>query len=296
MLSQRWSHNNRRIFGSIVAVALVLSFTVTGLTRLPAQGTEGQGVFLPYLVRDASYTESIGVPDISFSDDGWLLTNYSGSLDYGYAIVEQTDGSLVIAGSFDGTSQDFGLARFNSNGSEDLTFDGDGRAHTDFFGGGDVASAIDLQADGKIVVAGSAYKNATVKDEFALARYNPNGGLDTSFSGDGWVTTDFFGGADYAKAVAVQDDGKIVVAGYAYNGTDYDFALARYTPTGELDTTFSGDGMIVTDFDPVYNRSERAYAMVLDGNGLILAGEAWNGASNPVTGCSIGIGNSFPGL
>ena len=213
MLSQRWSHNNRRIFGSIVAVALVVSFTVTGFIRQPAHGAEGQGVFLPYLVRDATYTESIGVLDISFSEDGWLLTNYSGSLDYGYAIIEQTDGRLVIAGSFDGTSQDFGLARFNSNGSEDLTFDDDGRVHTDFFGGGDVASAIDLQADGKIMVAGSAYKNVAVKDEFALARYNPDGSLDTSFSGDGWVTTDFFGGADYAKAVAVQVDGKIVVAG-----------------------------------------------------------------------------------
>ena len=132
-------------------------------------------------MRDATYRESIGVLDISFSDDGWLLTNYSGSLDYGNAITRQSDGKLVMAGSFDGTSQDFGLVRFNTDGSLDTTFDGDGRVNTDFFGNSDEANAIALQTDGKIVVAGSAYNNATSKDEFALARYNPDGSLDTTF-------------------------------------------------------------------------------------------------------------------
>ena len=80
---------------------------------------------------------------------------------------------------------------------------------------------------------------------FALTRYNPNGSLDTSFSGDGKLTTDF-GGAEHAFAIALQADGKIIVAGRSTAGDD--FALARYNPNGSLDTGFSGDGKLTTNF------------------------------------------------
>jgi uncharacterized delta-60 repeat protein len=274
MLAQRRSRKLARVINGLLTALLLLSFTAGGLAKQPSDETATYGAFIPYLVRDATYTESIGVLDISFSDDGWLLTNYSGSLDYGYAIIAQPDGRLLMVGSFDGTSQDFGLARFNVDGSEDLTFDVDGRVHTDFFGNGDEANAIALQTDGKIVVAGSAYNNDANRNEFALARYNANGSLDNSFSGDGRVTTDFLGEADYATAVALQADHKIVVAGYAWNGTNYDFALARYTDTGILDTAFSGDGKLVTDLT---TQSDRAYALVLVGDKLVVVGEARNG-------------------
>ena len=260
-----------RVLNSLLVMLLLLSFTAAGLAKQPADETATTGAYLPFLVRYTTYTESIGVLDTSFSDDGWLLTNYSGSLDYGYAILVQPDGKLIMAGSFDGTSWDFGLARFNSDGSDDITFDGDGRVHTDFFGNGDEAKALALQADGKIIVAGKAYNNDANRDEFALARYNANGSLDNSFGSGGRVTTDFLGEADYATAVAVQADGKIVAAGYAWNGTNYDFALARYTSAGALDTDFSVDGKQVTDLT---GSSDRAYALVLVGEGLVVAGEA----------------------
>ena len=83
-----------------------------------------------------------------------------------------------------------------------------------------------------------------LNNDFALARYNADGSLDTTFDADGKVTTDFVGGErdDAAMAVAVQADGKIVVAGYTTAPATLDFALARYNADGSLDTTFDGDG------------------------------------------------------
>ena len=85
-----------------------------------------------------------------------------------------------------------------------------------------------MQSDGKIVVAGKQQRR---HHDFALARYNSNGCLDTSFDTDGKVTTDFGSNGDQAYAVALQSDGKIVVAGVANNGINFDFALARYNAT-----------------------------------------------------------------
>ena len=102
-----------------------------------------------------------------------------------------------------------------------------------------------LQGDGKIVVVGTSATGSG--GDFALARYNPNGSLDTSFSGDGKQTTDFGGVGDGATGVALQADGKIVAVGSSRSGGG-DFALARYNPNGSLDTSFSGDGKQTTDF------------------------------------------------
>ena len=126
---------------------------------------------------------------------------------------------------------------------------------TDFAGGPDDAEAVALQANGKIVAVGEA-SFGLLGSDFALARYNPNGSLDTSFSGDGKQSTDF-GDGDVANGVALQSDGKIVAVG---RGAGSDFALARYNPNGTLDPSFSGDGMQTTDFgfpdsDPRRERS-----------------------------------------
>ena len=83
-------------------------------------------------------------------------------------------------------------------------------------------------------------------DDFALVRYNTDGSLDTSFDSDGKVTTAIGSGNDYARSVAIQSDGKIVAAGYSYNGSNYDFALVRYNTDGSLDTSFDSDGKVTT--------------------------------------------------
>jgi len=165
-----------------------------------------------------------GSLDMGFDGDGKVATDYDGGTDYGKAVVLQADGKIVLAGITYSATADFAVARYNPDGSLDTGFDGDGRVVTDFAGGDDRGYAIALQADGKIVMAGSAY-GATL--DFAVARYNPDGSLDTTFDGDGKLVTDFAGGDDWGYAVALQADGKIVVAGYAESATR-DFAVARY--------------------------------------------------------------------
>ena len=124
-------------------------------------------------------------------------------------------------------------------GDLDPTFSGDGRQRTNFGAGPSAAEAGVRQADGKIVAVGQA------DDNFLVARYNLDGSLDPSFSGDGRAQTNFTG-SDGAVDVARQGN-KIVVVGFSTdnNGTG-EFALARYNPDGSLDTSFSGDGKQTT--------------------------------------------------
>jgi uncharacterized delta-60 repeat protein len=159
-------------------------------------------------------------------------------------IALQPDGKIVTAGYRDrlvlgGSVRELLVMRYLPNGQLDTTFGGgDGMA---IYGNGNgvAGTAVALQADGKIVVA--AHKNPGGGD-FLLARLSATGALDTSFDGDGWVTTDFEGGSDQANAVLIQPDGKIVAAGTASIGGDGDYAAARYNADGSLDTTFGGDG------------------------------------------------------
>src|SRR5207342_3344037 len=113
-------------------------------------------------------------------------------------------------------------------GDLDPTFGRGGRVTTDFTPHGDIAGGVAIQADGRIVIVGTAgYFGSNPK--FALARYRPNGSLDTSFGGDGRVTTDFTVGFDGANGVAIQADGKLVAAGQS-GGSNAKLALARYRP------------------------------------------------------------------
>ncbi|MFQ5806006.1 MAG: hypothetical protein ACE5I3_06105 [Phycisphaerae bacterium] len=217
--------------------------------------------------------------DVTFGTDGLVTTDIPGSNpDEARAVVAvQDDGKLVVAGStqtFGG--YDFALARYNPGGSLDDTFGTDGTVTTDFALRSDLAYAIAIQADGKIVVAGEAYGGATRQD-FALARYDTYGNLDDTFGSGGLVTTHFGWSSDYAYAVAIQTDGKIVAAGYTYQGypTYYDFAVARYNTDGSLDTTFGADGKVITHFGYRY---EYAYAMAIQADDkIVLAGYTDNG-------------------
>jgi uncharacterized delta-60 repeat protein len=121
----------------------------------------------------------------------------------------------------------------------------------------DAANAVAVQRDGKIIVAGSSDSQGgtDVKDhsiyDFALARYNDDGSLDSSFGRGGTVLTDLHSGSsDVAEDTVIQPDGRIVVAGLRkiIAGGRYDFALARYTTRGRLDPTFGSGGRLATDF------------------------------------------------
>jgi uncharacterized delta-60 repeat protein len=111
-------------------------------------------------------------------------------------------------------------------GDLDTSFGTGGKVTTAIGGGSDAATSIALQSDGKIVVAGNSDNGSNA--DFAVVRYNTDGLLDTSFGTGGIVTTAIGDGIDSVNSIALQSDGKIVVAGYSDNGSNDDFALARY--------------------------------------------------------------------
>ncbi|MFG2335324.1 calcium-binding protein [Streptomyces yangpuensis] len=206
--------------------------------RIVAVGDTTEG-----LVRDfalARYNAD-GSPDTSFSGDGRATTDF-GAMDTAQDVVVQSDGRIVAAGgSAPGV---FALARYNADGTPDTAFDGDGRVTTALGGpqGGSSAYDVVQQSDGRIVAVGGG------NGDFALARYNADGGLDTGFGGgDGTVTTNL-GGADLARSAALLPDGRIVAAGGG--GAGEDFALARYEGGGTTPPPPSGVDLAVTVSGP----------------------------------------------
>jgi uncharacterized delta-60 repeat protein len=219
-----------------------------------------------------------GSLDPNFSGDGKRTTIF-GAFGEGGAtgVALQGDGKIVAVGTTNeggSHTRDFALARYRLNGSLDPSFSGDGKRTLDLaFGQIAGAFGVAIQADGKIVAVGEAIDFAA----FALARFNPNGSLDPSFSGDGLQTTDFGVGA-VGTSVAVQGDGKIVAVGWNSPGESADFALARYNPNGSLDPSFSGDGLQTTDF--LFGAGDLAFDVAIQANGRIVAvGVAGGGAT-----------------
>ncbi len=210
-----------------------------------------------------------GAPDNSFSQDGISTTTFNGltTNDTLRALAIQPDGKIVVAGSSsDGSPGDFSLARYNPNGSIDLQF------IQDFNGKNFVVNSIALQADGKIVAAGSLYNSPNF--DFAVVRYKPDGTLDNSFSEDGITSTDFNAGNDVARCVKIQPDGRIVVAGYSYNASGYDFAVARYNSDGTSDYSFSSDGRVTVN---ILGKNDYAYSLAIQNDGkIVVAGTAFD--------------------
>lgn len=210
--------------------------------------------------------------DLSFGSGGSVVTDL-GSTEDGRAVAIQPDGRIILAGSgLNGTNADFALVRYLLDGTLDPTFGAAGKVYTDFGGNRfDYGRAIAIQPDGRIVVAGQSAFSGNMTD-FGLARYHPDGSLDTSFDGDGKVITDF-GPIDLAAAIALLPDGRIVAAGYTLNGANMDFAVARYNSDGSPDASFDGDGKVHTDFGGA--ESGAALAIQVDGR-IVLAGSIVN--------------------
>ena len=182
--------------------------------------------------------------DPAFSSDGKVTTDVTSGVDIGVGVAIQGDGKIVVAGEVAGGGGRLGLTRYNEDGSLDTSFSADGKLTTNFTSGDDVASDVVIQPDGKIVAAGRAGGSG---GQFAVARYNADGTLDSSFSGDGKQTTNFTSGNDWAFGLALQADGKIVAVGRAA-GAGGRFAVVRYNADGTLDAGFSSDGKVATDF------------------------------------------------
>jgi uncharacterized delta-60 repeat protein len=175
----------------------------------------------------ARYSAS-GHIDATFGAGGKVFDGYGGNPGTGNALAIQTDGKIIVAGRSGnlGLNSNFGIVRYNASGSLDGAFGIGGVRLIDFFGDDETAGDIALQTDGKLIVAGTI-KNAAELD-FGLARLDANGDLDANFGIGGKVTTDFLGNDDGASSLAIQTDGKILMGGFANNGSETDFALARY--------------------------------------------------------------------
>jgi uncharacterized delta-60 repeat protein len=242
------------------------AITVTSTGQIILVGSSGGSFAI------ARYS-STGVLDAAFDGDGRKLQAI-GTDAIAYAVVE-SGGVITVAGTATiGARNDFALARFTNTGALDATFDGNSgsgngivtTAVTNINGAVDIIYGMVLQTNGKIVVAGQAFNSNTAFSQFALARYNTDGVLDTGFDGDGIVTT-VIGSYDIAYGVAVQSSGRIVAAGSSDNGTDYDFAVAVYTSAGVLDAAFDGDGKATV---AIGGGNDIAYDVAIQSNGKIL--------------------------
>jgi uncharacterized delta-60 repeat protein len=216
-----------------------------------------------------------GSLDNSFGIGGKVTTSFNIDGDDNISCIAiQSDGKIVVGGSsFFADGYDFALARYNTDGSLDNSFDGDGKLTTIIGDQNDRISSIAIQNDGKIVVGGSGRLGSSNNGDFVVVRYNSNGSLDNSFDGDGKVVTSISSSNDGIASIALQSDGKIVAAG-ASNG---DFALARYNPDGSLDNSFDSDGIVMTDIN---SSSDNIASMAIQSDGKIVVGGTSNFDTN----------------
>jgi uncharacterized delta-60 repeat protein len=178
----------------------------------------------------------------------------------------QPDGKILMVG---GSASDFVLARYNADGTLDTGFGGgDGLVSVDIAGGADAAFGAALLGDGRIIVVGSARVGGN--DDFAVARFEADGDIDTTFGTLGKTTTDFFGQRDRAFGVAVLADGRIVVVGETtVSAGNSDFGVARYDLNGVLDPAFGGEGTGKVNTD-IAGHIDIARNVVIEGDGGIL--------------------------
>jgi len=193
-----------------------------------------------------------GTLDTSFGTDGKVI----GRIGYGRSLLIQDDGKILLGG---GSNFTFALVRYNTDGILDTTFGTGGEVIT-AVGSSSEGNSLAIQSDGKIVLGGYANNN------FALVRYNLDGSLDNTFGLDGKVTT-VMGNYSAGKSIGIQNDGKIVLGGYA----ESDFGLVRYNSDGTLDNTFGNGGKIITPIG-VGN----SLAIQNDGR-IVMGGDAYNG-------------------
>lgn len=163
------------------------------------------------------------------------------------SITIQKDGKILAGGSAmtELGGNKFAIARFNTNGTIDSSFDTDGKQTTLVGDASSTSYSVALQDDGKTVLAG--YAIIAGINRFAVTRYNTDGSLDKSFNGTGVQIANLGSDIQIGNSVALQKNGKIIIAGYTLNGSNNDFAVARFNTDGSPDNTFDTDGLLTTD-------------------------------------------------
>ena len=286
--------------GKIASLAIGTGYDQANAVVLQA---DGKIVLAGYCYNGAGYDFCVarlnanGTLDTSFdgpsgTGNGKFFVPVGTGASRATAAAQQTDGKLVLAGYCAGAgNDDFCVARLNANGTLDVSFvgpagNGNGKFLLPIGTLQDQANAIALQPDGKIVLAGTCFNGSN--NDFCVARLNPDGALDASFvgpsgTGNGAFLLPIGATSDQAMAVAIQSDGKIVLAGYCSNGSNNDFCVARLNADGMLDTSFDGpsgnaNGMFLL---PIGLTSDQATALAIQPDGkLVLAGNCSNGSED----------------
>lgn len=219
-----------------------------------------------------------GTLDSSWNSGGAVITVFDADQSANaYAVALQVDGKVLLAGQCNSVAAGYKFCalRYLSDGTLDTGWNGSGMVATTIGTGMSTASAMAVQPDGKVLVAGSCMNNAT--QVFCTIRYNSDGSLDSGWNGNGMVLTAMGSGSGTAKAVAVQADGKVLVAGSCTGAVNEDFCSVRYSAGGVLDSSWGTVGKVVTS---IGSGADLANAMLLQPDGkVLLAGTCSNGSN-----------------
>jgi uncharacterized delta-60 repeat protein len=273
--------------GTALAIQSNGQIVVVGNT-IPALGSPSNGMIAENSEILVYRINTNGTIDTTFGASPIIF----GRFNQATGVAIQSNGQIVVAGTtsngeFDiGNSHplvgSFAVARLNTDGTLDTTFNGTGM-QTVSFEGNDGANAVTIQPNGDLVLAGYAGPSnvaaPAVAIDFAVARLTPGGILDTTFDGTGKETVDF-GFSDVANAVALQSNGDIVLAGTA-TGSSPDFAIARFLPGGGLDSTFNTTGKV--EYNIGADDEAAGVAVQPDGK-IVVVGTTNTGGSSGATG------------
>jgi len=219
-----------------------------------------------------------GDRDLTFGNGGIVTTDFNNGNDYLGKIAVQSDGKIVAIGESFSPGK-FALARYNPDGSLDPTFGNGGKVITVIANVREVAFGLLILPNGNILISGSIDLPSTSNRSWAILRYHPDGSLDTTFGNNGIVMTDIGTVDDQAYDIALQSNGKIVVAGrkgiqfYPTEQRKGNVAVARYTANGSLDTTFGNGGIVINDFG--LGLESYAIALMIQADDkIVIAGES----------------------
>jgi uncharacterized delta-60 repeat protein len=276
-IDKTFGYDGVNIFPIGSGIARILSIAVQADAKIVAAGFFDNGQNLDFSL---ARLDTNGLLDESFGTNGIVTTDFNQCDNSIRSVVIQNDGKIVVSGySIQDTLSSFVIARYHKEGTLDATFGNNGVTFTSF-GVHSYGFSSAIQDDGDIVVVGAARSLNGIGSNgssFALARYKPDGSLDTTFGDNGKVLTTIGDIADIAKSVVIQKDGKIVVAGSStyLEGLDTgpNLALVRYTKCGIIDTTFGIAGSVVTSVNIFSSASD----VLLDNDKIIVSGSTYDG-------------------
>lgn len=190
-----------------------------------------------------------------------------------YDVEVQSDGTIIVGGT---SNEDYAFIKYSSDGTPFSAFGGNGKVEYDLNGNyGEEAYTISITDDNKIFAGGSSYRVCTT--EIGIIRLNSDGSIDNSFGWNGQLIADFNNGSEYALAMELQADGKILTAGFHKDTSGhYDIEVIRYTQDGDIDNTFGTNGFVVHDFG--YDES-KAFAIAIEDNGDIIVAGSFGSSS-----------------